>query len=77
MELGRSGDYYYPPAASAVEKIRNRWIEIDSMAGVGIDPNINRIPKEIWDEVGGRENVADGITLFNQRVIDATTSRFA
>ena len=72
MERLGSGDFYYAPAASGVEKIRNRWLEIDSMAGVGIDPDVDKIPGEIWDEVGGRSNIADGMLLFNQRIIDAT-----
>ena len=42
------------------------------MAGVGIDPDVDKIPGEIWDEVGGRSNIADGMLLFNQRIIDAT-----
>lgn len=72
MESLGPGSLYYAPAASGIEKIRNRWLEIDSMAGVGIDPDVNKIPSEIWDEVGGRSNLADGILLFNQQVIDAT-----
>lgn len=63
---------YSEPASPGIEKIRSRWLEIDSMAGVGIDPDVAKIPAEIWDEVGGPQNVADGITLFNRRVIDAT-----
>jgi len=72
MERLGPGSLYYAPAASGIEKIRNRWLEIDSMAGVGIDPDVNKIPREIWDEVGGRSNLADGMLLFNQQVIDAT-----
>lgn len=72
MERSGSGDFYYAPAALGVEKIRNRWQEIDSMAGVGIDPDVDKIPDEIWHEVSGKSNVADGMLLFNQRVIDAT-----
>lgn len=55
-----------------IEKIRSRWQATDSMAGVGIDPNIERIPPKIWEEVGGTDYISEGITLFNQRVIDAT-----
>lgn len=64
--------FAYPESSPIVDKIRQRWLDIDSMAGVGIDPDVDRIPGEVWDEVGGRGNVADGIELFNQRVIDAT-----
>ena len=64
MERFGSGDFYYAPAASGIEKIRNRWLEIDSMAGVGIDPDVDKIPGEIWDEVGGRINLADGTFYF-------------
>lgn len=72
MERFGSDDFYYAPAASGVEKIRKRWLEIDSMAGVGIDPDVYKIPDEIWNEVGGRSNIADGMLLFNQRIIDST-----
>ncbi|MEO6109824.1 MAG: orotidine-5'-phosphate decarboxylase [Candidatus Saccharimonadales bacterium] len=67
-----SAENPYPDAAPGINKIHRRWISIDSMAGVGIDPDTNKIPDEIWEEVGGRENMADGITLFNQKIIDAT-----
>ena len=68
-----SGDYYYAPATIGVEKIRARWLEIDSMAGVGLDPDVNRIPNEVWDEVcSGKDNLADGLFLFNKLIIDAT-----
>src|SRR5665213_575461 len=72
MEHLNHEDSCYAPAANGVEKIRNRWLEIDSMAGVGIDPDVDKIPDEVWDEVGGRSNIADAILLFNQQVIDAT-----
>lgn len=62
----------YPETSPIVDKIRQRWLSIDSMAGVGIDPDVERIPAEVWDEVGGRGNIADGIELFNQTIIDAT-----
>lgn len=62
----------YFDAAPAVNKIRKRWIDIDAMSGVGIDPDISRIPDEIWSEVGGRGYIAEGISLFNQRIVDAT-----
>lgn len=62
----------YPTTSPIVDKIRQRWIDIDSMAGVGVDPDVARIPKEVWDEVGGRDNIADGIELFNRQIIDAT-----
>lgn len=72
MELAEFENVHYAPAAVGVEKIRDRWIEINSMAGVGIDPDVDKIPDDIWEEVGGKNNIADGILLFNQRVIDAT-----
>lgn len=62
----------YPAGSPIIDKIHQRWIQIDSMAGVGIDPDVEKIPDEIWHEVGGRANVADGIELFNRRIIDAT-----
>lgn len=58
---------------SIIEKIRTRWIAIDSMAGVGLDPDMERIPREIWDQVGGKHNYGDGYSLFNQRIIEATS----
>ena len=62
----------YKPHSPVVDKIRARWVEIDSMAGVGIDPDVAKIPNEVWDEVGGRERVAQGMQRFVSRVIDAT-----
>jgi orotidine-5'-phosphate decarboxylase len=67
-----SEQFGYNASVAGIQKIRNRWIEIDSMAGVGIDPVADKIPTEIWKQVGGRENVADGITLFNKSIIDST-----
>lgn len=60
------------PASFGIEKIRERWQEVDSMAGVGIDPVIERIPSEIWEEVGSEGDTSDAIFLFNKRIIDAT-----
>jgi len=54
------------------EKIRSRWITIDSMAGVGLDPVPERIPEEIWQQVGGKRNYGDAFSLFNQMIIEAT-----
>jgi orotidine-5'-phosphate decarboxylase len=65
-------EIHYPHVSPIVDKIRQQWIDLDSMAGVGIDPDPDRIPAEIWQAVGGQENLADGIELFNQQVIDAT-----
>lgn len=62
----------YPQSSMMIEKIRDRWLSIDSMAGVGIDPDINKFPDEIWNEVGGRANIAEGMSLFCKKVIDAT-----
>lgn len=56
-----------------IEKIERRWESVNSMAGVGLDPDVSRIPGEIWD-ITGRENIADGIFLFNKRIIDVTAS---
>lgn len=62
----------YHETSPIIDKIRRRWVQIDSMAGVGIDPDVDRIPDEVWDDVGGRSNISDGIELFSQKVIDAT-----
>ncbi len=56
----------------AIKKIRSRWKQIDSMAGVGLDPDPDKIPPEIWQEVSGRDNVKEGIFAFNRQIIDAT-----
>lgn len=56
----------------AFQKIRRRWRKIYSMAGVGLDPDEQRIPDAIWKEVDGRENVGDGFFVFNSRIIEAT-----
>lgn len=56
----------------AFQKIRKRWREINSMAGVGLDPDEQRIPDAIWTDVGGRKNVGDGFFSFNSQIIDAT-----
>ncbi|QQS18137.1 orotidine-5'-phosphate decarboxylase [Candidatus Saccharibacteria bacterium] len=66
--------YPYQPAAPGIEKIIRRWLSVDSMAGVGIDPVVGKIPEEIWEEVGGKGHLSDGITLFNERIIDATAA---
>lgn len=55
-----------------IQKINKRWKEVNSMAGVGIDPDVNKIPKEIWKEVGGKKNIGEGFFLFNKKIIDAT-----
>lgn len=55
----------------SISKIRNRWNEIDSMAGVGLDPDMSKIPKEIFDEVGSNDK-SEIVTLFNKKIIDAT-----
>lgn len=74
MESYQSHESKYSPAAPGIEKIRARWIETDSMAGVGLDPDVDKIPEEVWDKVGGKENIADGISLFNRMIVDATAN---
>jgi len=68
----QSREIYTGSSSPGITKIHNRWIETDSMAGVGIDPDVSKIPDEIWDEVGGKDAIDDGIFLFNKRIIDAT-----
>ena len=53
------------------EKIRSRMESVDSMAGVGLDPVVNRIPEIVWNEVGVG-NYAAGIEVFCKHIIDAT-----
>lgn len=55
-------------------KIKNRWKETNSMAGVGIDPDIEKIPIEIWDSVGGKKNITEGFFKFSKEIIDSTAS---
>jgi len=54
-----------------IEKVQQRMRSVDSMAGVGIDPVRERIPQEIWQEVGGHSASA-ATELFCRRIIDAT-----
>lgn len=70
--MSEAGSIPYPESSTVVNKIRQRWVGIDSMAGVGIDPDVGLIPDEVWSEVGGRKNVSDGMELFSRRIIDAT-----
>lgn len=56
----------------AFKKIRIRWKEVNSMAGVGLDPDEQKIPDIIWSDVGGQENIAEGFYRFNTQIIDAT-----
>lgn len=55
-------------------KIRERWQEINSLAGVGIDPDIEKIPHEVWDSVGGKKNITEGFFKFSKEIIDSTAS---
>lgn len=57
---------------NGIGKIRKRWKSVNSMAGVGLDPVIDRIPKEVWDKVGGKTNISEGIFRFNKEIIDVT-----
>ncbi|MEI6690998.1 MAG: orotidine-5'-phosphate decarboxylase [bacterium] len=58
---------------NTINKVIERMRSIDSMAGVGIDPVISRIPSTIWREVGSKD-VAAAIELFCKKVIDVTSS---
>jgi orotidine-5'-phosphate decarboxylase len=58
--------------SAIIQKLQKRWKEIDSMAGVGIDPDPDKISQEVWRYVGGRNNIADGYNYFIQGVIDST-----
>ncbi|MCW1949257.1 MAG: orotidine-5'-phosphate decarboxylase [Candidatus Shapirobacteria bacterium] len=64
----------YEQSSPMITKIRQRWFEIDAMSGVGLDPVVEKIPQEVWNQVG-KGNIADGITFFNQKIIDATASQ--
>lgn len=61
-----------PSSTPFIEKLNHRWRTTNSMAGVGLDPDLDKIPEFIWKEVGGRNNVFKGITNFNHLVIEAT-----
>ncbi len=60
------------PKTPFIERLKHRWYTTDSMAGVGLDPDLDKIPEFIWKEVGGRENISEGIIAFNRLVIEAT-----
>lgn len=55
-----------------IEKLRHRWHTTDSMAGVGLDPDLDKIPEFIWEKVGGKDNISAGVTVFNRLVVEAT-----
>lgn len=55
-----------------IEKLKHRWHATDSMAGVGLDPDLDKIPEFIWEKVGGKDNMSAGVTVFNRLVIEAT-----
>lgn len=65
-----------PPAEATknlvFQKLSDRWKSINSMAGVGLDPDIDKIPEAIWQAVGGKDHAAEGIFQFNKQIIDAT-----
>ncbi|OGY17367.1 MAG: orotidine 5'-phosphate decarboxylase [Candidatus Chisholmbacteria bacterium RIFCSPHIGHO2_01_FULL_48_12] len=60
------------PQAPFIERLNRRWRITDSMAGVGLDPDLGKIPEFIWKQVGRKNNIAKGIVAFNRLVIEAT-----
>ncbi|MBP9871988.1 MAG: orotidine-5'-phosphate decarboxylase [Nitrosomonas sp.] len=43
------------------------------MAGVGLDPDVTKIPESIWSQVGGKQNISEGFFLFCKEIIDSTS----
>ncbi len=53
---------------NVIQKIKNRMIQVDSMAGVGIDPVLARLPRFILDHY----NEVEAIKEFGRKIIDYT-----
>lgn len=60
------------PQITFIEKLRHRWYTTDSIAAVGLDPDLDKIPEFIWEKVGGKNNISRSIIAFNRLVIEAT-----
>lgn len=54
------------------EKMNKRWKMIDSMAGVGIDPDLGKIPSEVAHDLGPSATKEEIVESFAERIINAT-----
>lgn len=57
---------------SSLEKLQQRWVEVDNVIGVGLDPRLEAIPEQYYTYSG--EALDEQSTVFNfcKAVIDAT-----
>lgn len=70
--MSNSKETEVSPQTPFIEKLKHRWHATDSMAGIGLDPDLDKIPEFIWEKVGGKDNMSAGVTVFNRLVIEAT-----
>jgi len=62
------------PAKRNFTKLLNaRWRSVNSLAAVGIDPDISKIPQEVWTKVSDRENASVGLDYFCMEVVKSTS----
>lgn len=52
--------------------LNRRWETTNSLAATGIDPDVTKIPSEVWSQVGGRQNIRQGVEYFCQEIIKST-----
>jgi len=55
-----------------IKLLNARWRSANSLAVVGIDPDISKIPQEVWMKVGGPNNISSGLNYFCQEVVKST-----
>ena len=53
--------------------LNTRWQNANSLAAVGIDPDVAKIPQEVWVKVGGSENIGAGLDLFCREIVKSTS----
>ncbi len=61
-----------PARPVIIDKIQRRFSEVNSMAGVGIDPVWDRLPHQILNPDGSKSN-AEVLFEFSRQVINATS----
>lgn len=61
-----------PPNRNFIEMLNARWHNANSLAAVGIDPDISKIPKDIWDKPEIKEDIGAGIDYFCREVVKST-----
>lgn len=55
-----------------VKLLNSRWRSSNSLAVTGIDPDISKIPKEVWMKVGNQNSISSGLDFFCQEVVKST-----